>query len=101
MVLCQTQHAPIERVKMNTKTTHTAIANKERHITIYRSVSGWKAIHYWWNDEESPGSKTRGFWEPWETGSFGFKDKEKAIDDAKAMAQIEGLPYVDPSECEK
>jgi hypothetical protein len=56
-------------------------------ITTYKSIAGWKAVQYWWNPEQG------GFWEPWQTGSFAFKTKAEAEEDAKFWAEAEEIPY--------
>lgn len=61
-------------------------------ISVYMPIAGWKAIKYWYNEEDIPG---QGFWEPWETGMFAYNTKAEAIQDAKTWAEAEGLEFKD------
>lgn len=63
------------------------------HITVYKPIAGWKAIHYWFNKEE-PGLGT--FVEPYQTGMFAFATEDEAIRDAKRWAEADGLFFVHP-----
>ena len=56
-------------------------------ITVYKSIWGWKAVHYWWNAEHG------GFWEPWQTAGYAFATKELAIEDALAWADSDDIPF--------
>jgi hypothetical protein len=60
-------------------------------ITTTQGMSGWFAVHMWWNDKDIPGM---GFWEPWDTGLGRYQDEAKAIEEAEAWADSEGLEYV-------
>lgn len=56
-------------------------------ISVYRPISGWKAICYWWNPDMG------GFWEPWQTGDSAWKTQLAAVIDAKTWAEADDLPY--------
>jgi hypothetical protein len=60
-------------------------------ITVYESVSGWKAVHYWFNDKEE--DLPEGFWEPCNTGFGSYATKEEASVEAKEWAEAEGIEY--------
>jgi hypothetical protein len=62
--------------------------NKESYITVYESVSGWKAIQIWWNEPDG------GFWEPWQTGMGAYATPEGAEEEARGWAEAEGLRYI-------
>lgn len=62
--------------------------DKESYITIYESISGWTAVHIYWNVD--------GFWEPWNTGFGKYKTHEGAEKEAIDWAAAEGLRYVRP-----
>lgn len=66
---------------------------REPFITIYESIGGWKAVMMWWNDEEKD---LGGFWEPYQTGAYGYADRRDAIIDALGWADAEGLEYRPP-----
>lgn len=70
-------------------------AGCKRFITTYQPIAGWKAIQYWWNDQDIPG---QGFWEPWETGMCGWATEAEAIAEAQMWADNEGLPYISREE---
>lgn len=70
----------------------TSSPNHKDHpsfITVYKPIAGWKAVQYWWNDKDK---ELGGFWEPWQTGSFAYDTKEKAIIDATMWAEAEDIP---------
>jgi hypothetical protein len=54
-------------------------------ITVCHGIRGWFAVHMWWNPE--------GFYEPWNSSVLSFDTKERAIQDAKAWALSEDLPF--------
>lgn len=60
---------------------------REPYITVYKSISGWKAIHLWWNPDMG------GFWEPWQTGIGYYATAMEAEVEARAWAEAEGLEY--------
>jgi hypothetical protein len=60
-------------------------------ITTTQGMSGWFAVQYWWNTKDVPGT---GFWEPWDTGLGRYSTEEKAIEEAQAWADSEGIEYV-------
>lgn len=65
---------------------------KKSYVSVYRPIAGWKAIQYWWNNEEPD---LGGFWEPWQTSPFAFATKAEAIDWAKTWAFADEL-LLDP-----
>jgi len=69
------------------------VENYSPFITVYESIGGWKAVCYCWTDEDPD---LGGFWEPWQTGYFGYATKEPAILEAKAWAEAEELEYREP-----
>ena len=71
---------------------NTPEVKKSGYVSIYRPIAGWKAIKYWWNNEEKD---LGGFWEPWNTGNFTNDDKSLAIADAKLWAECEDIPYLE------
>jgi hypothetical protein len=62
--------------------------DKTPFITVYESIGGWKAIQYWFNPDYG------GFWEPWQTGHFGYATEKEAEEDAKSWAENEEIRYV-------
>lgn len=64
--------------------------SKEPFISVYEPVAGWKAIKYWWNDEDFPGE---GFWEPWATSDYAYDTEAEAEAVAKKWAKDEGLEF--------
>lgn len=54
-----------------------------RHITVYESLAGWKAVEVWWDPE--------GFWEPWQTGVGAYATREEALAEARQWADDEHL----------
>lgn len=54
-------------------------------ISVYESISGWKAVQYWWNAEHG------GFWEPWQTGIGSYQTYEEAYQEAMDWAESEHL----------
>lgn len=66
------------------------------YITIYKPISGWKVVIYWWNDQDYP--EEGGFYEPWITGAFAHSTKDAAIDEALRWARDEELPYFPSNE---
>lgn len=60
--------------------------DKKAFITTTQGMSGWFAVHVWWNPE--------GFWEPWDTGFGRYATEERAIEEAQLWAESEGLEYI-------
>lgn len=58
-------------------------------ITIYLPVAGWKAVMYWWNEEDG------GFWEPWETSPYAFSTPEGAERYGRMWARNENVRFVE------
>jgi hypothetical protein len=58
-----------------------------RFITVYESIGGWKAVEMWWNPDMG------GFYEPWVTGVGAYASREKALEEARAWADAEELPF--------
>lgn len=59
-------------------------------ITVYKPIAGWKAVMYWWNDEDFPG---HGFWEPWNTSPFAFATEAEAETFGRTWAEAEGIEF--------
>jgi len=57
---------------------------KMPYITVYSSIGGWKSVLMGW-DEEMEG------YVPYQTGFSGYKDIEKAKDDARYWAECEEI----------
>jgi len=75
--------------------TDANLLAKKAFITVYKPMAGYKAVHYWWNEELG------GFHEPWNTGYFGYPDVTGAIEEAITWAGAEELPlYLSPEEYE-
>jgi len=62
--------------------------DKSEYITIYESISGWTAVHIYWN--------TDGFWEPWQTGFGKYETSKGAENEGRDWARAEGIRYVHP-----
>lgn len=58
------------------------------YITVTSGMSGWFAVHVWWNAEEG------GFYEPYQTGLGRYATEQEAEIEAQSWAKTEGLPYV-------
>lgn len=58
---------------------------QKNHITVYESISGWKAVELWWNPNMG------GFWEPWQTGLGAYATREEALAEARDWAESDGL----------
>lgn len=68
------------------------MANKpDPFITVYQPIAGWKAVMYWWNDEDAPFPK--GFWEPWQTSPFAYSSEAEAERWGRAWAEAEGIEF--------
>lgn len=63
---------------------------KQSFITTTSGISGWFAVHMWWNDEAA---QDEGFWEPYNTGFGRYPTEAQACEEAEAWAREEGLPY--------
>lgn len=73
--------------------------SKQRHITIYKPIAGWKAIEYWWNPGEPVSGNElpeddNGFWEPWDTSKFAFDTAKEAWAYALQWAMAKDLPLI-------
>ncbi len=64
-------------------------------ITVTRGMSGWFAVHMWWNDTREHGLP--GFWEPYESGSGRYETEGEAIKEAQEWAELDGLRYLEPT----
>lgn len=62
-------------------------ASKPNYITVYESISGWKAVMMWRSPEMG------GFWEPWTTGVGAYETEAEAEVEAKSWAKDEGLEF--------
>ena len=71
-----------------TKTFEEIEKTKEPFITVYRSIGGWKSQLMVWYEEDQ-------MYDVWNTGFYGYEDKNQAIKDAKAWAEAEEIPYVE------
>ena len=58
---------------------------KPSFITVQHSITGWMAVHVWWNPDMG------GFYEPWTTGFGKYSTREEAIEEAKTWAESEQL----------
>lgn len=64
------------------------------YITVTHGMSGYFAVHMWWNNEEDCGS----FWEPWNTGIGRYGNISPAIEEGKDWAASEGIRFVEPKQ---
>lgn len=64
-------------------------------ITVTHGMSGYFAVHMWWNNTGEGGLP--GFWEPYNTGIGRYRTKEEAAVEAKEWAEAEGTRYVGAS----
>lgn len=64
----------------------------EPYITITSGMSGYFAVHLWWNTDLG------GFYEPWETGIGRYATIEEAIEEARDWAINEEMQFIDHSE---
>ncbi len=62
------------------------MAEHKSFITTTQGMSGFFAVHVWWNPE--------GFWEPWDTGIGRYSTEERAIEEAQSWAENADLEYV-------
>jgi hypothetical protein len=62
------------------------VANKP-YITVYESITGWTAVHLWWNPDLG------GFWEPWSTGFGKYATREEAEVEAREWAEAEEMEF--------
>ena len=58
---------------------------KRDYITISRGMSGYYAIHIWWNPE--------GFCEPWNAGGTSYNNPKLAINEGRDWADSLGLEF--------
>lgn len=58
------------------------------YVTVYLPIAGHKSVLLSIDDE------CGGHYTPWQTGFFGYDDKEKAIADAKSWAEAEEIPCI-------
>jgi hypothetical protein len=68
-------------------------SEKPCYITVYESISGWKAVMLWWAPEMG------GFWEPWTTGVGAYGTEAEAEVEGKQWASEEGLEFRKRGEC--
>jgi hypothetical protein len=61
---------------------------KTGFITVTNGMSGYFAVHMWWNKE------LNGFWEPYQTGIGRYATRAQAELEAKHWAKNEEMPYV-------
>jgi hypothetical protein len=61
------------------------MAEMKPFITTTQGMSGWFAVHFWWNPE--------GFWEPWNTGVGRYATEAEAAQEAKSWAKTEEIDY--------
>lgn len=61
-------------------------------IDITSGMSGYFAVHYWWNP--------KGFHEPWDTGIGRYRTAKEAYQEAKEMAIELDLPLLKHPELE-
>ena len=55
-------------------------------ITVYKAVRGWCAVMMEWDEEVE-------CYFPWQTGICSYSTEEKALCDAKAWAEDEGVAF--------
>lgn len=72
--------------KMGKHTTPDGV--KFPHVTEHKGGSGWMAVIYHWQVEDFGG-----FPEPWDTGIGRYATQAEAAVEAKAIAEVESLPY--------
>ena len=65
--------------------TTVTVEDHKPYITVTHGMSGYFAVHVWWNPE--------GFWEPWSTGFGRYSDKAQAIAEARQWAEAEEMEY--------
>jgi hypothetical protein len=58
---------------------------KPKHIEVYESIGGWKAVMLWWNPN--------GFWEPWQTGCGAYETRAEAEEEARTWAEDESVEF--------
>ena len=68
------------------KTSAEVNETKEMFITTYKPIAGWKCLMYVWDED--------GFWDVQQTGFFGYKTEEEAIQEAFSWCLSEEVPYV-------
>lgn len=66
-----------------------------KFVTVTSGMSGHFAVIMWWNDKDF---KPDGFWEPWDTGFGRYATEDEARVEAIALADMEGIPYLLPTE---
>lgn len=64
--------------------------NHKQYVTITSGLSGFFAVHVWWNTELG------GFWEPYDTGLGRYQDFKDAEAEAIDWAKDLGLEYRAP-----
>lgn len=64
-------------------------------ITTTRGMSGWFAVHIWWNNTGE--NDLPGFWEPYQTGIGRYETEAEAIKEAKEWAELDGIAYLEPT----
>lgn len=63
-------------------------ADRKSYVTTTEGMSGHFAVILWWNPDMG------GFWEPWNTGIGRYKTAPEAAQEAKEIAEMEGLGYL-------
>jgi hypothetical protein len=56
------------------------------YVTVTKGISGWFAVIVDWDDELE-------VYIPYTTGVGRYANREDAIEEAKLMAEMEGLPF--------
>ena len=56
-----------------------------QYITVSRGMAGYFAVLLWWNPEHG------GFYEPWTTSDFRYRDRADAVKDAREWGEAEGI----------
>lgn len=64
----------------------------EHFMVATEGMRGHFACEMWMNDQDI---EDRVFPEPWQSDDSTFATKEEAIEWAKELAEIEGIPYVE------
>jgi hypothetical protein len=60
-------------------------------IEVTKGMAGWFAVKMWWNDEGPVG-----FPEPYSTGDGRYEMQCDAVDEGRAWAKHECLPFIEP-----
>ena len=62
---------------------------KDPYVTVYKPISGWKAVMYAWDEESAA-------WAPERTGLMPHRTREAAVAEGQRWARAEDVRFVDP-----